>query len=91
MLAHHAEQRHENLGGAGHDVAALEKAALAGEVAHQAARLQDQQGPGGHVPRLETEFPETVEAAARHVGQIERRRARAADAGGLLRQIAEDR
>ena len=49
-------------------------------VAHAPAGFADQQDSGGHVPGIETEFPERVEPAAGDIGQVDRRRPGAADA-----------
>ncbi|MNK96627.1 hypothetical protein D3C87_1169170 [compost metagenome] len=61
----------------------------AGEVAHQAAGFLDQQGACSHVPLGQARLPEGVEAAGSHVGQVQARRASAADAGSLANQGAE--
>ena len=41
----------------------------------------DEQGPGGGIPRRQAEFPKAVDAAGRHIGEIERGGARPAHAG----------
>ena len=57
------------------DVAALEPALAAGEVADHSAGLADQQRAGGDVPRREMQLEEAVENAGGRVGEIERCRA----------------
>src|SRR4051794_27323410 len=49
------------------------------KVGHNAAGFTDEQVAGSYVPGGEMLFPEPVEAAGSHVGQIERRRARSPD------------
>ena len=56
----------------------------AAERADAAAGLLDQQRAGGGIPGLEPDLPEAIDAAGGDIGQIERRGARAADAGGQL-------
>src|SRR3546814_17340516 len=68
------------------------------EIGDETARFPHQQHTRRHVPRLEITFTETFIAACRHMGQIKRSRAEAANAThlnsnshkntGPLRQIA---
>ena len=57
------------------------------EVGDHAAGLAHQEHAGGHVPRLEIEFPEGVEAAAGDVAEVEGRGAVAADAVREQREL----
>src|SRR3546814_7305692 len=50
------------------------------EIGDETARFPHQQHTRRHVPRLEITFPETFIAACRHMGQIKRSRAEAANA-----------
>src|SRR6184192_3996980 len=56
-----------------------------GERSDVPAGLLDEERPGGRVPRRQPDLPEAIDATGRDIGQIERRRARAAHAGRLLR------
>jgi len=56
-----------------------------GERSDAPAGLLDEERPGGRVPRRQPDLPEAIDATGRDIGQIERRRARAAHAGRLLR------
>ena len=67
------------------DLAAVQIVAVAGQVADQSARFQDQQAAGSDVPRIEADLPEAVVEAGGDIGEIERGRTRTAQAGGLLR------
>ena len=58
------------------------------EVADLPTGLFNQQHARSHVPLIEAEFPETIEAAGGHAGEIERGRAVAAHAVRLLRELA---
>src|SRR5687768_11965872 len=80
------EQRRVDLRRRAGDLAGLEIAALAAQVADQAAGLLDHQRARGHVPRGEAHLPERVEAAAGDVGEVERGCARAPDARALRHQ-----
>src|SRR5439155_13123693 len=79
---------------AGDNRPVLQHIGRAVECRHHAARLADEHHAGGHVPRRERQLPEAVEAAGRHVHEIERRRAGAPDAargphhGGELIEVA---
>ncbi|MNQ85683.1 hypothetical protein D3C85_1008550 [compost metagenome] len=79
----------EALGVACDHVALLEEFVATGKVAHQAAGFLDQQGPCGHVPLGQAEFPEGIEATGRDIGEVQAGGAGAADAGGLAHQAAE--
>ena len=57
------------------------------EARYFAAGLLHDQHAGRRVPGIEIELPEAVEAPGRHVAQIERRRARAAHAMGMQRDL----
>ena len=85
------EQFDEDLWGAADDIARLEVAVLAREIAHQSARLGDHQRARRHVPRREAEFPEPVEPSCGDVGEIERGGAFAPHAGRALHHVAQDR
>ena len=63
--------------GAEHGFAAI-------EVAHESAGLAHQQDAGRHVPRRQVALPVGVDATGRDPGEIERRRAEAAQSGDLL-------
>jgi hypothetical protein len=63
--------------------------AASGEVADQPARLADQGDPGGHVPGVEPELPERIEAARGDVREIECGRAGAPYAGGVAAECAQ--
>ena len=62
----------------------MQKFAIAGEIADEAARFLDEQAAGGDVPRVEPDFPEPVVETRRDIGEIERGGAGPAQAGGLL-------
>ena len=89
MRADGLEQLHEDLGAARHDVARLEIVFLAGEVADQATGLDHQQATRRDIPGVEPDLEEAIGAAGRQPGQVERRGAGTAQAGGLLHQVAE--
>jgi hypothetical protein len=74
----------------GEDLAGGEAGIAAAIVGDEAARLAHQDDARGDVPELEVLFPKSVEAAGRDPGEIERRRAEAADAGDLGRDRVED-
>jgi len=65
----------QNIAGGQHGVSA-------GNVADIAAGLADQQYAGGDVPLLKPEFPKTIEATGRHIGEVERGRSEASHAAG---------
>ena len=73
------EQALVHLGISGHDVGA-ERVLHACRRADAPARLLDQQGAGGGIPRRQAEFPKAVDSARRHIGEIERGGARPAHA-----------
>src|SRR6185312_901727 len=75
---------------AGHDVAAGEKVLAAVEVSDDAAGLAQQQDAGADIPRREAELEEAVIHPGRRVGEVERRRAAAADGLGGVEDLAED-
>ena len=56
------------------------------KVAYEATGFLDQKDAGRHIPLIETDFPETIHAACSDVGKIQRRRSRAANAGGILQK-----
>src|SRR5690554_4688198 len=89
VLLHDRQQLGEDLGRAGDQTAALEEPAATGEVGDEATGLEDQQRAGRHVPAVQAGFPEAVETAAGDVGEVQRGGAGTAQAGGLLRQLAE--
>src|SRR3546814_1426704 len=64
-------------GAAGNELAALDRALAAAEIADETARLAHQQHTGGDVPDIQVGLPETIEAARRNPGEIEARRAEA--------------
>ena len=78
------DQRLVHFWRAGDDVGP-ESILVAAERADAPAGLLDQQRAGGRVPGLESDLPEAIDAAGGDVGQIQRRRARAAHAGGHAR------
>jgi len=57
------------------------------ETFQRMAAVVDQQNAGGHIPFVQSEFPENVEAAGRHTRQIERGGAVAAHAVRAQREI----
>ena len=75
--------------GIGRDHVAGVARILARGIGDEAARLAHQQHAGGQVPALQSELPEPVVAAGGDPGEIECRRAEAADAGDLRHQHAE--
>src|SRR6266581_1209479 len=75
--------------GAGDDVAALPVAFPAVEVGQLAARLLDQNGSRGDVPRREMKLEESVEDAGRDHGEIERGRPGAADRAGAQEDLSK--
>src|SRR6185437_10002870 len=79
-----------HLGRAGDDVRA-ELIGGAIEHAHAPAGLLDQQRAGCGIPGLESQLPETIDAAGRDIGEIQRGGAGPADARGQCRQRAEHR
>src|SRR5690606_18005995 len=79
----------EHLGIAGGDVAGIEPALVALEVADNAPRLLHQQGAGGDIPLRQANFPEAVVPTGGDIGQIERGRTRTAQTGGLADHVLE--
>src|SRR3546814_2597996 len=77
-------------GAAGNELAALDRALAAAEIADETARLAHQQHTGGDVPDIQVGLPETIEAARRNPGEIEARRAEAANAGDFGADGGED-
>jgi hypothetical protein len=77
-----------NEGVGGEDDGAAKLVGLAGEVSDFAAGFLDKEHPGGGVPLFEAEFPEAVEAACGHKGQVERGGAIAAHAVRTHGEIA---
>src|SRR5690242_8013933 len=65
---------------AGEQTRMLHLAWLAREIRHHATGLTHEQQAGRDIPRRESQLPERFEATARHVGEIERRGAGAANA-----------
>src|SRR3546814_16644727 len=59
------------------------------EIGDETARFPHQQNTRRHVARLEITFPETFIAACRHMGQIKRSRAEAANASHLHRKYPQ--
>src|SRR3546814_14654683 len=57
-------------GAAGNELAALDRALAAAEIADETARLAHQQHTGGDVPDIQVGLPETIEAARRNPGEI---------------------
>ena len=57
---------------AGDDVAAFKITLVAGEVADESTGLLHQQRAGRHVPRAQSNFPETIETPAGDVREVER-------------------
>lgn len=74
----------------GDDLAPVQEIGVARVVAHEAARLGDEQATRRDVPHVDALFEEAVEAARRDVREIERRRARAAQPGARLRHLGEE-
>src|SRR3546814_18863003 len=68
-------------GAAGNELAALDRALAAAEIADETARLAHQPHTGGDVPDIQVGHPETIEAARRNPGESEHRRSEAANAG----------
>src|SRR4051812_3335377 len=87
VLAQDFHQLAVDLGIARHALALLQEIRFPREVADQAAGLGDQQRARGHVPRRQAGFEETFGEAGRHVGEVQRRRARTAQAGGALHDV----
>jgi len=83
------QQLREDLGRAGDDGAAVHVGVFAVNAGDEAAGFQDQQRAGRHVPLVQFHLPETIVEAGRDVRQIERRRARTAQAGRLGHQVLE--
>src|SRR5690606_4232454 len=87
-----AEQRdelREYLRIASQDVALVQIVGVAGKGADDAACFGDQQRTGSDVPWLQAFLEEAVEAAGGNVGEVERGRTRAAQAGAALRHELE--
>ena len=51
---------------------AAQACGLAVHIGTLSTRFMDQQKSGRHVPRIQTKFPERVQAARSHVSQVER-------------------
>src|SRR3989338_3468670 len=85
------QQQRMDVGVARADVSGLEIGVIALQVADHAARFGDQQATCGHVPWLEADFEEAVVASRRDPCEIDCGGAGAAQPGGLLYQILEDR
>src|SRR6266851_767743 len=71
------------------DAARIDVARVAAKIPDQAPGLLHEQGACRHVPGRKAHFPESVEPSRGHVGDVERRGARAAQAGGANRELAE--
>ncbi len=92
-LAVLGEDRHELAVDAGRGrqaLALLQEVGLAREIAHQAAGLGHQQRAGRHVPDGQARLEETFGEAGRHVGEVQRGRAGAAQAGRALHHVGHD-
>src|SRR5688572_512748 len=89
LRAKRLEQRREDFRRGAGDFARFEEAGLAAQVADESARFLDEKRAGGHVPRRQSKLPERIEPAARHVGKVERRGARAAHARALLHDVLQ--
>ena len=63
----------------GRDDPPRRKGIAAIKVGDGAAGLGNEQYAGGDIVEIEIEFPEPIEFAGRHIGEIERRRTAAAD------------
>src|SRR5687768_10263895 len=63
----------------------------AAETGHTPARLFHQQRTGSHVPAVEGSLPESVEAACRHIREIEGGRPQSAHRSRACQELAEDR
>ena len=85
------QQQRVDVGVARAEMAGLEIGVRAVQVADHAACFGDQQAACGHVPRFEPGFKEAVVAPCGHPRQIQRGRTGAAQAGGLLDQLFENR
>ena len=90
-LADHAAHLLVQRAVARQDAPSLQPEHAAVPVGDGAARLAHDQHAGRHVPRRQVRLPEPVEAAAREVAQVERRRAVAADALRAHQERAEQR
>ncbi len=85
------QHRFEHFRIAGDDVAGFHEAFAADQIADETARFPDQQRTGRDIPRLQSQFPESVGASCRDVGEIERGRTGAANAATLTAECAEHR
>ena len=65
----------------GQHLARMDRFRPAAVIADEAARLTHQQAACRRIPFRKAAFPETIEPALRHISQIERGRAEAANAG----------
>src|SRR3546814_19641272 len=77
-------------GATGDELAALDRALAAAEIADEAARLAHQQHAGGNVPDVEVGLPETVKSARCHPSEVQARGAETADAGDFRPDGGED-
>src|SRR5579875_1644379 len=71
----------------GEDLARVERELRAVEVADAAAGFFDEQVAGGGVPGVQVELPEGFKAAGGDVGEVDSRRAGAADAVRAQREL----
>ena len=76
---------------AGDDLVLVQEIRFARVVADEPARFRDQQAARCHVPRVDALFEEAVDAARRDVREIERGRARTAQARARQRHFGEER
>src|SRR4029079_7687150 len=74
-----------NLRRRGDHLPAVQIVSFAGEVADEAAGLEYEEAARGDVPCVEADLEESVVVPRGDVGEVERRRAGAAQSGGLLR------
>src|SRR3546814_17700466 len=77
-------------GATGDELAALDRALAAAEIADEAARLAHQQHAGGNVPDVEVGLPETVQSARCPPSDVQAPGADTADAGDLRTHVRAD-
>ena len=73
------------------DIPRLEKILLTMEVGGQAAGFLNEQRASGNVPGLQMKLPEAIVATSRHIREVEGGRTGAAQTGGFLHQVFENR
>ena len=77
-----------NLGVGGQAFTLVQIIGLAGEIAHQATGLGDQQRTGRHVPGMQAGFKKSIAETGGHIGQVQGSCAGTAHTGGAFHHFA---